>query len=73
MPGGPTWTEISEFHQSRTKVMDESQIVRLQILHRAAHSGETFAEAEIVGRVALGRLALGPIPIPAVLEIDYVD
>ena len=40
------------------------------ITHRAAHAGEGFAEAQVVGGVRFGRFAFGPIPIAAVLEID---
>lgn len=52
--------------------MEEGDVVELEIMHRAAHAGEAFAEAEIVSGVFFGRFAFGPVPIPAVLEVDDV-
>src|SRR5439155_20345954 len=33
----------------------------------------TFAEAEVVGRIVLGRFAVGPVPVAAILQIDNVN
>src|ERR1017187_3071137 len=55
------------------EVMDEGHIVALQIGHAAAHPGVALAEAQIVGRIVLGRFALGPVPLAAVLQIHHID
>ena len=49
--------------------MDEGDVVALRVVHRAAHAGKTFAEAQIVGGIVLGRFALRPVPVAAVLQI----
>ena len=51
--------------------MHERGVVALDVMHRAAHARKTFAEAEIVRGIGFGRFAFGPIPIAAVLQIDY--
>ena len=53
--------------------MHERRVVALQVVHRAAHARVALAEAQVVGRVRLGRLALRPVPAAAVLQIDDVD
>src|ERR1051325_9522295 len=55
------------------EVMQEKNGVALDVLHRAAHAGVALAKAKVVGRVVLGRLAPGPVPATAVLEVDDVD
>ena len=54
------------------QVMGESDIVALEIMHRAAHAGETFAEAEVVGGIIFRRFALRPIPVSTILNVDNV-
>src|SRR5258705_5944962 len=53
--------------------VDEDNVVALQIMHHAAHAGEAFAEAQVVGRIILWRFAFRPVPVAAVLNIDDVD
>ena len=55
------------------QALDEAGIVALEVVHRAAHAGVAFAEAQIVGRVIFRRFAGGPIPVAAILEIDDIN
>ena len=55
------------------QMVDHCQIVALHVPHEAAHAGIALAEAEIVGRAGLGRLARRPVPAAAVLEVNDVD
>ena len=65
---------VSRRTQQRFPQMGEKHhVVTLRVVHRAAHAGETFAEAEIVGRIVLGRFAVRPVPVAAVLNIHNVN
>ena len=55
------------------EMMDERQIVALHVVQRAAHPRVALAEPEVIGGVVLGRLAPGPVPAAAVLEVDDVE
>ena len=41
-------------------------------MHLTAHAGVCLAEAQVIGRAGDGRLALCPVPVPAVLQVDDV-
>src|SRR2546426_9518967 len=60
-------------NQPPQQIVYEHHIVALQVMHRAVHAGETLAEAQVVRRIVLWRLALRPTPVPAVLEVNHVD
>ena len=53
--------------------MEESDIVALHIIHRAAHAREAFAEAQVVRWIVLRRFTLRPIPIPSVLDVHDIE
>src|SRR6266480_3898462 len=55
------------------QLVREQDIIALQIMHRTAHAGETFAEAKVVGRIVLWRFAFGPIPVSAILNVYDVN
>ena len=61
---------IFQFFQ---KTMKEGGVVALGVMHGTAHAGVAFAEAQVVGRVVLGGLALGPVPAATVLDVDYIN
>jgi hypothetical protein len=50
-----------------------AHVVGFEIIHGATHARKTFAEAKVVSWVGLGRFALRPIPIAAVLNVHDVD
>lgn len=54
-------------------MMQEGGVVTLGVVHGAAHAGVAFAEAEVVSRVVGGRLALAPVPVAAVLDVDDIN
>src|ERR1043166_3979596 len=59
--------------QGVQKVMGKNNVVALQVVHGSSHAGKAFAEAQVIGRVVLGRLTLGPVPMAAVLQIHDVN
>lgn len=59
--------------EAMEKIVQESNIIALFIAHLTAHAGETFAEAKVVSWIGFGRLALGPVPLATVLDINDVD
>src|SRR5262249_27763625 len=54
-------------------MMNEQQVITLDVVKIASHAGIALAEPEVVSGVALGGLALRPIPVAAVLEVDDVE
>ena len=50
--------------------MQKRHVIAAKIFHFAPHAGKTFAEAQIVSRVVLGRFTLAPVPIAAILQIN---
>src|SRR5438046_4054436 len=65
--------EHSERLQRVKQVPQKHHVVALDIAHRAAHARITLAETQIIGRIVLRRLAFGPVPVAAVLQIDHVN
>src|ERR1041385_3705868 len=55
------------------EMLDEDHVVALEIVHCAAHAGKAFAEAKVVSGVVLGRLAFGPVPVSAVLNVHDIN
>src|SRR5262245_3718859 len=55
--------------QCEQQIVQERYIVALRVRHRAAHAREAFAETQVVSGIVFRRLALGPIPLSAVLDI----
>src|SRR5262245_7204071 len=51
-------------------MMNEQEIIALDVMERAAHSGITLTEPQVVGWVLLGRLAPAPIPIATTLKVN---
>ena len=54
------------------EVLNEGRIVALEVMHGPAHPGVALAEPEIIRGVRLGGLASGPVPPPAILQVDNV-
>ncbi len=55
------------------EMMEEHQIIALYVMEGTSHPRVALAEPEVIGRVGLGGLAVGPIPVAAVLEVDDVE
>src|SRR4051812_27274968 len=48
--------------QRMVQLMHERDVIRLHIVHGAAHARVAFAEAQVIGGVGLRRLAVRPVP-----------
>src|SRR5690349_14233801 len=53
--------------------MEKADVVTLNVVHHATHARETLAEAQVVRGIVSGWFALGPVPVPAILEVDHID
>ena len=53
--------------------MREGDVITLGIMHGSPHAVVAFAEAQVIGGVILGWLALAPVPAPPILDIDDIN
>ena len=53
--------------------MHERSVVALGVVHGTAHAGVALTESEVVCRVVLGGLAVGPVPTATVLDVHDIN
>ena len=61
--------KLTEFAR---QLVDECHVIALDIAHDAPHPRVAFADTQVIRRIGLGRFALGPVPVPTVLQIDDI-